>query len=90
MKKLILILAAAFLMTGCCEECAGDGYKTRDGRRFRVVKVCSKGDMDGSSCVEYKAANLSHTSTGLHIKTLDGKRLEFNWDGWSILIDKGK
>jgi len=83
MKKLILIIAV-LLLVGCkCQN--GGPAQTRGGTKYYPIKICSIGDMDGSSCVEYKAKDYDLTSDWLYVTTLDDHEYVFNMHGWAII-----
>lgn len=48
---LFSIMAVSALLVACCPD-DGTGRKKAD---YDIIKVCSLGDTDGSSCVQYAA-----------------------------------
>lgn len=78
------MIATALLMA-CCPE-SSNGVPNKGD--YDIIKVCSLGDTDGTTCVQYAAKRwgTSHTSQLLWIETPDGHDYRFNTAGWSILI----
>ena len=72
------------VLSGCL--CPGPAESKRTGERYYPVKVCSIGDLDGSSCVEYAAKSYDPTGNDLLIRTLDGHTYRFNNAGWAWMI----
>lgn len=50
-KALCVLVILAFIVVGCV--CEGPAKSRRSGEKYYPVKVCSIGDTDGSTCVEY-------------------------------------
>lgn len=69
------------VFTGCCD----DG-RPRGPKPDYIIKVCSLGDTDGSTCVTIDAKDYSIHTPYISIKTLDGELLRYNWEGWAIVI----
>lgn len=78
------MIAIALLMACCPESSKGVPNKGD----YDIIKVCSIGDTDGTTCVQYAAKRRSTWGNGsfLEIKTPDGNTYDFNTAGWSILI----
>lgn len=81
---LIVTMISLLFIIGCCSD-HDTGRKHAD---YDIVKVCSIGDIDGSTCVQYGAKHWRSYSDGnfLEVKTLDGNVYDFNTSGWAILI----
>lgn len=82
MKK-IIAFAFAVVLSGCLE---GPAESRSTGEKYYPVKVCSLGDRDGSSCVEYAAKSFDTKGSDLLIRTLDGHTYRFNHAGWAWVI----
>jgi hypothetical protein len=83
MKKFIAF-AFAVILSGCL--CEGPAESRRTGEKYYPVKVCSLGDRDGSSCVEYAVKSFDTRGSDLLIRTLDGHTYRFNHAGWAWVI----
>lgn len=86
MNKLA-ILALSMSLIGCeclCGE--GPAKSKRTGERYYPVKVCSIGDTDGSTCVEYAAKSFDTRGSDILINTLDGHTYRFNNAGWAWVV----
>lgn len=81
---LILIFA---LLTGCV-DCKKHKRHADAPKPNYIIKVCSLGDTDGSTCVNINAKDYSIYTPYISIKTLDDEVLRYNWEGWAILIRK--
>ena len=82
--KMLIALAFATVLIGCI--CEGPAESKRTGERYYPVKVCSIGDLDGSSCVEYAAKSYEPGGNDLMIRTLDGPTYRFNNAGWAWVV----
>lgn len=82
--KMLIALAFAAVLSGCV--CEGPAESKRTGERYYPVKVCSIGDLDGSSCVEYAAKSYNPRGNDLMIHTLDGHIYRFNNAGWAWVV----
>lgn len=82
--KMVIALAFAAVLSGCL--CAGPAESKRTGERYYPVKVCSIGDLDGSTCVEYAAKSWDPSGNDLMIHTLDGHTYRFNHAGWAWVV----
>lgn len=82
---LIVTMISLLFIIGCCPD---DG--TRKKRDYDIVKVCSIGDTDGTTCVQYAAKRWYTFSKGsfITVETPDGNEYDFNTSGWAILIDE--
>ncbi len=82
---LIVTTISLLFIIGCCPD-AG----TRKKRDYDIVKVCSIGDTDGTTCVQYAAKRWYTFSKGsfITVETPDGNEYDFNTSGWAILIDE--
>lgn len=83
-RVLCVLVILAFMVVGC--ECNGPAKSRRSGVKYYPVKVCSIGDLDGSSCVEYAAKSWDHRGNDLMIRTLDGHTYRFNNAGWAWVV----
>lgn len=81
---IIVVLFFGYALMGC--QCQRHGRHTNDYRY--VVKICSIGDQEGNSCVEYYAERIAYDTPTLDVYTTDGRHLMYNWAGWSILVTK--
>lgn len=82
--KMLIALVFPVVLGGCV--CGGPAESKHTGERYYPVKVCSIGDLDGSSCVEYAAKSYNTKGNDLLIRTLDGHTYRFNHAGWSWVI----
>lgn len=80
---LIAILFLGYSLMGCCDE-RSRRHSTSDYKY--VVKVCSLGDRDGSSCVKYYVNRIVYDTPTIDLYTNDGDHLMYNFSGWSILV----
>ena len=82
---LIVTMFSLPFIIGCCPE-----DSTKKKRQYDIVKVCSIGDTDGTTCVQYAAKRWYTFSKGsfLTVETPDGNEYDFNTSGWAILIDE--
>lgn len=89
MRRFLLLLFSTMIVTAsliaCCPE-SNNGVPNKGD--YDIIKVCSIGDTDGTSCVQYAAKSWGtfHNGHLLWIKTPDGHDYSFNVAGWSILI----
>ena len=79
------VMSVCALLIACCPE-SSKGVPNKGD--YDIIKVCSIGDTDGTTCVQYAAKSWGtfHHSQLLWIKTPDGHEYSFNTAGWSILI----
>ena len=84
MKALVILSIFVVLLAGCV--CEGPAHSKRTGKAYYPVKVCSIGDTDGSTCVEYAAEKYYWGRDICRIWSLDGHMYEFNHHGWAIVI----
>lgn len=82
--KMLIALVLAVVLSGCVFD--GPAESKRTGERYYPVKVCSIGDLDGSSCVEYAAKSYNPSGNDLMIHTLDGHTYRFNNAGWAWVV----
>ena len=82
--RAIIILSLAIFLTGCL--CEGPATSKRTGKKYYPVKVCTIGDMDGSTCVEYAAEKYDPKGPDLMIWTIDGHAYRFNHAGWAWIV----
>jgi hypothetical protein len=83
-KALCVLVILAFIVVGCV--CEGPAKSRRSGEKYYPVKVCSIGDTDGSTCVEYAAKSYNPSGNDLTIHTLDGHTYRFNNSGWAWVV----
>ena len=83
---LIVTMISLLFIIGCCHD---DGTRKKKAD-YDIVKVCSIGDTDGTTCVQYAAKRWYTFSKGsfLTVETPDGNEYDFNTSGWAILIDE--
>ena len=91
MKKIVTLLAFALLLGACDHLCGQDhehkySKKRRSAEPYWPVKICSLGDQTGESCVEYKAKKIVMEHSFFQFYDLDGDLLQYNNNGWSIII----
>lgn len=84
MKALVILSIFVVLLAGCV--CEGPAESKRTGEKYYPVKVCTIGDTDGSSCVEYAAKSYDPSHNDLMIRTLDGHTYRFNHAGWAWIV----
>ena len=83
-RVLCVLVILAFIVVGCV--CEGPAKSKRSGEKYYTVKVCSIGDTDGSTCVEYAAKSFNTKVSDLLIHTLDGHTYRFNNAGWAWVV----
>ena len=86
MKIRILFLILIFALMSGCVACKKPKRHGDAPKPDYIIKVCSLGDTDGSTCVTIDAKDYANHTPYIRIKTLDGELLRYNWAGWAIVI----
>lgn len=86
MKIRVLFLILIFALMSGCVACKKHKRHADAPKPNYIIKVCSLGDADGSTCATINAKDYSIHTPYISIKTLDGELLRYNWSGWAIVI----
>lgn len=86
MKIRVLFLILIFALMAGCVDCKKHKRHADAPKPDYIIKVCSLGDTDGSTCVNINAKDYYDALSHIIVETLDGELLRYNWAGWAIVI----